>query len=115
MLTKLTYPTGGYSCFEYEPNRFDDEYYYPDAADRFVVSVVGCSANAYGTGGFSHQKKEITVTETTEYSFRVSLYTPDLNRYTAKACLKMRIQVRLLKAIQLLIFRLEVRMATPCD
>ena len=41
MLTKLTYPTGGYSCFEYEPNRFDDEYYYPDAADRFGVSVVG--------------------------------------------------------------------------
>lgn len=88
MLTKLTYPTGGYSCFEYEPNRFDDEYYYPDAADRFAVSVVGCSANAYGTGGISHQKKEITVTETTEYSFCVSLYTPDLKRYTAKACLK---------------------------
>ena len=88
MLTKLTYPTGGYSCFEYEPNRFDDEYYYPDAADRFAVSVVGCSANAYGTGGISHQKKEITVTETTEYSFCVSLYTPDLTRYTAKACLK---------------------------
>lgn len=88
VLTKLTYPTGGYSCFEYEPNRFDDEYYYPDAADRFGVSVVGYSANAYGTGGINHQKKEITVTETTEYSFCVSLYTPDLKRYTAKAYLK---------------------------
>lgn len=88
VLTKLTYPTGGYSCFEYEPNRFDDEYYYPDAADRFGVSVVGYSANAYGTGGINHQKKEITVTETTEYSFCVSLYTPDLKKYTAKAYLK---------------------------
>lgn len=88
VLTKLTYPTGGYSCFEYEPNRFDDEYYYPDAADRFNVSNVRYSVNAYGTGGIYHQKKEITVTETTEYSFCVSLYTPDLKKYTAKACLK---------------------------
>lgn len=31
MLNKITYPTGGYTVFEFEANRFNDRYYYPDA------------------------------------------------------------------------------------
>lgn len=31
MLKKVTYPTGGYTTYEFESNRFNDPYYYPDA------------------------------------------------------------------------------------
>lgn len=31
MLKKVTYPTGGYTLYEFEANRFNDRYYYPDA------------------------------------------------------------------------------------
>lgn len=88
VLTKLTYPTGGYSCFEYEPNRFTDKYYYPDANDKFKKSTEEYQARAYGTGGVTQQTKEILVSMSKEYSLCVMLYTPDVRKYTATVSLK---------------------------
>lgn len=34
MLKKITYPTGGYTLYEFEANRFNDKYYYPDASHK---------------------------------------------------------------------------------
>ena len=44
MLNKITYPTGGYTVFEFEANRFNDRYYYPDASDK-IASVSSYNAN----------------------------------------------------------------------
>ena len=32
MLNKITYPTGGYTAFDYTPNSFSNYYYFPDSA-----------------------------------------------------------------------------------
>lgn len=34
MLKRITYPTGGYTDYEFEANRFNDKYYYPDASHK---------------------------------------------------------------------------------
>ena len=36
MLKKVTYPTGGYTLYEFEANRFNDKYYYPDASNSKI-------------------------------------------------------------------------------
>lgn len=36
MLKKVIYPTGGYTTYEFESNRFNDPYYYPDASKSKV-------------------------------------------------------------------------------
>lgn len=39
MLKKVVYPTGGYSVYDFEANRFNDKYYYPDASHRVTAST----------------------------------------------------------------------------
>ena len=49
MLKRVIYPTGGYTDYEFEANRFNDKYYYPDAKNSnisFPVSInstIDCS------------------------------------------------------------------------
>ena len=65
VLKKITYPTGGYTTFEFESNRFNDEYYYPDASFSYKdyvttnhgsLSFYGAS-NGKGEYGMSQSKK----------------------------------------------------------
>lgn len=39
MLKKVIYPTGGYTLYEFEANRFNDRYYYPDASHKITCSA----------------------------------------------------------------------------
>lgn len=53
-LNRITYPTGGYTKFEYEINHFDDDhgkYYYPSASSNVkTLRTVSCSTGYNGTG-----------------------------------------------------------------
>lgn len=48
MLTKVIYPTGGYTKYEYEIHRFNDQYFYPDASHKANTS----GATTYGSLSF---------------------------------------------------------------
>ena len=48
MLKKITYPTGGYTLYEFEANRFNDKYYYPDASFKMPTAQLG-SLSFHGT------------------------------------------------------------------
>ncbi len=50
MLKKITYPTGGYTLYEFEANRFNDKYYYPDANDKLAFPP---KVNTYSDGSIS--------------------------------------------------------------
>lgn len=53
-LNQITYPTGGFTLFEYEINHFDDEhgkYYYPSASSSVKIPrTVTCGTGYNGTG-----------------------------------------------------------------
>lgn len=82
MLKKITYPTGGYSVYDFESNRFNDKYYYyPDANKKvgpFIVtkSVYDDGISVYGTGGGPKSiSKTFTIKQTREYKLRASATT----------------------------------------
>ena len=56
MLKKIIYPTGGYTTFEFESNRFNDEFYYPDASFKMPTSQHD-SWSFYGTMSKTKQFK----------------------------------------------------------
>jgi hypothetical protein len=54
-LNKITYPTGGYTKFDYEINHFDDvngKYYYPSAYSNIIdfSSTISCGSGFNGKG-----------------------------------------------------------------
>lgn len=55
MLKKVVYPTGGYTAYEYEIHRFNDKYYYPDAASLpvFASNNTASPTSANINGGYS--------------------------------------------------------------
>lgn len=77
MLKRITYPTGGYTDFEYEVNRFNDKYYYPDADRSYISSptmvhdfnvyINGVSGPRYEVRNFSLQKEK-------KYKLQIGLY-----------------------------------------
>lgn len=50
MLKKITYPTGGYALYEFETNRFNDKYYYPDASYKKPITPKN-ENGGYSIGG----------------------------------------------------------------
>lgn len=50
MLKKITYPTGGYALYEFEANRFNDKYYYPDASYKNPITPKN-ENGGYSIGG----------------------------------------------------------------
>ena len=50
MLKKITYPTGGYTLYEFEANRFNDKYYYPDASYKNPITPKN-ENGGYSIGG----------------------------------------------------------------
>lgn len=50
MLKKITYPTGGYALYEFEANRFNDKYYYPDASYKKPITPKN-ENGGYSIGG----------------------------------------------------------------
>lgn len=55
MLKKIVYPTGGSTSYEYEVHRFNDKYYYPDAAalPSFNSSNTATPPTTNSNGGYS--------------------------------------------------------------
>jgi len=55
MLNKIVYPTGGYTLYEYEIHRFNDKYYYPDAAalPSFTSNNTATPTTTNTNGGYS--------------------------------------------------------------
>lgn len=79
MLKKITYPTGGYTCYDYEANHFDDhQYYYPDA-NKFQslkpTTVKDDELSVYGAYGPRTQSKTFSVQKEGMYQFRATLST----------------------------------------
>lgn len=60
MLKKVIYPTGGYTVYEYETNRFNDQYYYPDASDK--ITFPAADSTYYDGGIFMNGTKTQTMT-----------------------------------------------------
>ena len=79
MLKKITYPTGGYTCYDYEANHFDDhQYYYPDA-NKFQAlkptTVKDDELRVYGAYGPRTQSKTFSLQKDGKYQFRATLST----------------------------------------
>jgi len=55
MLKRIKYPTGGYTDYEYEVHRFNDKYYYPNAADLpvFTANNTATPKTENEDGGYS--------------------------------------------------------------
>lgn len=55
MLKRIVYPTGGHTDYEYEIHRFNDKYYYPDAASLpvFASNNTASPTSANINGGYS--------------------------------------------------------------
>jgi YD repeat-containing protein len=76
MLKRITYPTGGYTDFEFEINRFNDEYFYPDAASLNrpdVTKVVNVTVS--GAYGSQSQSKTFSLQKETKCTCRVNQST----------------------------------------
>ena len=78
MLKRITYPTGGYTEYEFEVNRFNDNYYYPDASHRIsfppsIKTINDGTVSMYGT-----KKDSICFVASQEkYNFKVCGYLND--------------------------------------
>ena len=78
MLKKITYPTGGYTTFEFEANHFDDQYYYPDASKTQTLkptTVTDYELNVYGAYGPRTQSTTFSIGKEGLYQFRATLST----------------------------------------
>ena len=76
MLKSITYPTGGRTDFEFEINRFNNEYFYPDANQeqaQVQTSTIVLSVNAYGANGSDRQSKTFSLQKETKCKFSVNL------------------------------------------
>ncbi|MBR5989154.1 MAG: RHS repeat protein [Prevotella sp.] len=87
MLKRIIYPTGGYSEFEFESNRFEDEYYYPDAASQ-NKTFVNTTINLVGGQGPRSQSKSFSFQEETKCNFSVILFTTPSTKDVSTAILK---------------------------
>lgn len=81
MLKKITYPTGGYSVYDFEINRFNDKYYYyPDANKKvgpFVVTktVNDVACSICGAGGPRTLSKTFAIEKNIKYKLSLSATT----------------------------------------
>lgn len=78
MLERITYPTGGYTEFEFEANRFTDHYYYPDASKSFISNptmVTDCILNVMGAGSQRYDSYTFTLQKERRFRMEVGLST----------------------------------------
>ena len=85
ILTKITYPTGGYSIYDYELNHFHDRYYYPSAeripqilSSIHNISVVAATNTNHLTEVFSLDKE-------TDVDLTMNVFCSNPDKYTASA------------------------------
>ena len=80
MLKRIIYPTGGYTDYEFEANRFNDKYYYPDASNSkisFPSIFTGNDGSQNGHDGtinlyYGANTKTLTVkADGTQYNFDI--------------------------------------------
>ncbi|MDO5760284.1 MAG: hypothetical protein Q4Q06_04605 [Bacteroidota bacterium] len=87
MLKRITYPTGGYSDFEYEINHFNAPYYYPNATFQPITHKnIGVNAVAAQTTRPNAESFELK--EATDVDFIVNLYIREPNKYKCNAMIK---------------------------
>ena len=87
MLKRIIYPTGGYTDFEFEINRFNNEYYYPDAAQG-QTSTISLTAEAVAIYEPQTKPKEFTLYQQTKCKFGAYLITSTSTKSVSTAILK---------------------------
>ena len=87
MLKSIIYPTGGRTDFEFEINRFNNEYYYPDAAQG-QTSTISLTAEAVAIYEPQTKPKEFTLYQQTKCKFGAYLITSTSTKSVSTAILK---------------------------
>lgn len=78
MLKRLTYPTGGYTDYEFEANRFNDNYYYPDASHKISFSPSTYTINDRTVTVYGTKKETVNFVASKEsYNLKVRGYLND--------------------------------------
>jgi len=87
MLKRIIYPTGGYTDFEFEINRFNNEFFYPDA-NQGQASAINLSVNINGASGSQTQSKTFSLQKDTRCRFEVTLNTMSSTNNTSTVTIK---------------------------
>jgi YD repeat-containing protein len=90
ILKKITYPTGGYSTFNYELNSFEDKtnhFYFPPANNIHPTPTSNVICDLYSVAGLSNMpsSKPFSLTETTDATIDVSIHVEDPSKYMCSA------------------------------
>ena len=92
MLKRITYPTGGYTDFEYETNHFNDAYYYPDACSGFISTpniVYDWNVNLVGAYyGPREASKTFSLQDMRKFSLHIELSSTNQSDDVASVVLK---------------------------
>ena len=87
LLKRITYPTGGYTDFEYEINHFNAANYYPTATfspkTETTLNVLAVAAQTTRPN-----PESFILSEPTDVDFIVNLYSRDPSKYNCSAMIK---------------------------
>ena len=87
MLKSIIYPTGGRTDFEFEVNRFNNEYFYPDA-NQGQTSTKVVTVNADGAYGSVVRSNSFSLQRETKCKFTVILNTTKSTNDVSTATIK---------------------------
>ncbi len=96
MLSRITYPTGGYTNFEFEANHFDNEFYYPDA-NQGQTSTINLMAEAVAIYGPQTKTETFSLNQKTKCRFGAYLITSASTKSVSTAILKNRSTGKVIK------------------
>lgn len=85
VLTKITYPTGGYTVFDYELNHFRDRYYYPSAERVPTPPIATHSILVVAATNQNNKSETFTLTKDTEVDLIINVFSSDPSKYGASA------------------------------
>lgn len=85
MLKRITYPTGGYSDFEFESHHFDDAYYYPRAEHPICKTATSISVSSVAAQKEKPNGQSFTLTEDKDIEFSVNINSKDPKNHPCSA------------------------------
>lgn len=77
MLSKIVYPTGGYSVFEFEPHHFYDAYYYPRAEHPSCKHTSSITVSSVAAQKNKPNGQSFQLTEEKDVEFSVNINAKD--------------------------------------
>lgn len=103
MLQRIIYPTGGYTNFDFELNRFNDEYYYPDASQQCIPDTIEqdiCSVHVYETSGPKSVSQTISIPSESDYKLKIMLSTNKESNDISSLALKNKTTGKIIKELK---------------